>query len=57
MVWLGDYYHKYCMSPPSLQQWRIKLITGGNDNRKEYLDFSFIFAGEVVKIVAFQEQF
>ena len=45
------------MSPPSLQQWRIKLVTGGNDNHKEYFDFSFIFAGEVVKIVAFQEQF
>ena len=56
MFWLGDHYHKYCTSPPSLQQWRIKLTNGGNDNCKEYLDFSFIFAGEVTKLVVFQVQ-
>ena len=56
VFWLGDHYHKYCMSPPSLQQCRIKLTNRGNDNCKEYLDFSFIFAGEVIKLVVFQVQ-
>ena len=56
VFWLGDHFHKYCTSPPSLQQWRIKLTNGGNDNCTEYLDFSFIFAGEVIKLVVFQVQ-
>ena len=56
VLWLGDHYHKYCISPPSLQQWRIKLTNWANDNCKEYLDFSFIFAGEVIKLVVFQMQ-
>ena len=53
VFWLGDHYHKYCTSLPSLYQWRIKLTNGGNDNCKEYLDYSFIFAGEVIKLVVF----